>query len=458
MAYTIRFYLHSKVLADGARPVFVDVRWADSVCASPDETPRLRTGMGLSCHPEQWHPDKNRFKAGARDYAKHNRALTACQAALDKHLADAELHARAVRTEDLKALVKPRAAVEPAAAAPRSPTLTQVCQQWQQHYRAKHSANYLRRPTSVVQHLETFRPDVRAADFVRDPTTHRCELFDSFVTYLLEDAPRWTGRKQVGFGLSNNSVSRHISILRTLLKFAGIAADWMEDDLRHEVELEPLEYEEVMRIATTALEDPRLRRVRDTFVFACFTGPRWSNLATLKPGSVVETAGVRTLVYTQVKGRIKEKVRVALAPEASEIWDRYAGQLHVPSNQEVNRIVKLAAKAAGIDRLVTEVRQYGSERREHTAPFHELITCHTARRTFATLLIEGDASLVDVQEGLGHSSLTMARKYAKRRAAQRHVATLSALDKVRGAHLAESVPRADENRRKIQQEDQRDAA
>jgi integrase len=181
-----------------------------------------------------------------------------------------------------------------------------------------------------------------------------------------------------------------------------------------------------------------LEKVRDTFVFACYTGPRFSNLSTLGPESGT-TAD--TLEYVQVKGRRnKRKVRVSLPPVAQAIWERYDGRLPVSCLQDFNRDIKKVAKLASLDRPIMKVSYKGTERHEKRGPLHEFITSHVARHTYATLLLDGGADLGTVQLSLGHQNIQVTRRYAKTREVARATQTLSAFENLAASHTqAESV-------------------
>ena len=52
--------------------------------------------------------------------------------------------------------------------------------------------------------------------------------------------------------------------------------------------------------------------------------------------------------------------------------------------QKLNDAVKDAAKVAGLDRIITEVYYIGTERKEISYKFCDIISNHDARRTFVS--------------------------------------------------------------------------
>nr|WP_235998542.1 tyrosine-type recombinase/integrase [Hymenobacter sp. BT559] len=93
--------------------------------------------------------------------------------------------------------------------------------------------------------------------------------------------------------------------------------------------------------------------------------------------------------------------------------------------QDFNRDIKKVAKLAGIDRPVLDVSYKGTVRIEKHWLMHEVITSHTARYTYATLLLDGGADLGTVQLNLGHQNIQVTRRYAKTREAARHADAFS---------------------------------
>jgi integrase len=435
----VRFYLHTKTYADGRRPIYADIRWGKGSAATAQGEARLRTGTGQSCLPKHF-TDSGRLASGAKGYLAANRALAQLETDAETHIGRAELEGTELTPEQLLTLLKPKRKIKGAPALPDEPaapavrTMAVVFADWQQARRARLSPKTLSNPTGLLQRLEEFRPGLRPEDFTPD-AAGRCRLLDDFCTYLVEDAPLRTGRT----GLFNNTVSSYLKALRKLLRHAGQDVSWLVDEYAEETEGEPLTYEEVLRLYQTPVLElksdhhaikPRVH-VRDVFVFNCLTGPRYTNLAGLKPSDVrmelVDGQQVPVLQYVQHKRkRNLAPVRVALSPIAYEIWQRYDGQLPVPTNQTMNGVIKQLARAAGLKREVTIVRGNGPRRVEQALPFWKAITCHTARHSFVTLQHEGGSDLVTIQESVGHSNINMTRRYLKSRPTARHTATLAA--------------------------------
>ncbi|MBX0290992.1 site-specific integrase [Hymenobacter sp. HSC-4F20] len=435
---TIRFYLHNNA-TEGRHPIYIEVRWAKHPAAEFGTAPVVRMGVRESVLKKYW-TSKQRVSTQDQRATRINRKLGKLYKVAEDLLDDAERDKLKVSPEQMRtallaelnlveAPTPTSAAEEPE--APAMPTICSVATDWKTFYKAKHTPNYLRKIDPVVTHWEAFRPGTTLEELLPDPKTKRSDLVEQWCNYLIDEAPTRTG----GIGLESNTVGRYLKGLRALLKFAGHPFAWLTDEYSYEVEIEPLRFEEVMQLYQTPMPTEHLTKVRDVFVFNCFTGPRFGNLRALEPSDVVQDRGDYILEYVQFKGQRKKlKVRVALDDIALEIWQRYHGRLPVPVSQEMNESIKEAAQAAGLTRPIKQVRQRGPHRVERRGPLWEFITAHVARHTFATMLLDGDADLGQVQDSLGHSAIQTTRRYAKSREQKRHQATKSAFQNLRASH------------------------
>jgi len=153
-----------------------------------------------------------------------------------------------------------------------------------------------------------------------------------------------------------------------------------------------------------------LERVRDVFCFACLTGQRYSDIASIRRESI---SGNVWNVFTQ---KTRDYLQVPLNREALAILEKYQENekpLPVISNQKMNVYLKEALKIAGIDQPVKVVRIAGNQRSEEFKKKYEVIGTHTARRTFITLSIEAGIPPEAIMKITGHSDYAMMKKYLK---------------------------------------------
>lgn len=151
--------------------------------------------------------------------------------------------------------------------------------------------------------------------------------------------------------------------------------------------------EEIRSLIATPME---YSAVKNAYLFSCFCGLRISDIIGLKWKNVyVDNGQYRLEVVMQ---KTKEPIYLPLSPEALK-WMPERGEktaedrvFDLPSPTYINVILKPWAKAAGIDKH---------------------FTFHTARHTFATMMLTLGADLYTTSKLLGHSDVQVTQVYAK---------------------------------------------
>ena len=135
----------------------------------------------------------------------------------------------------------------------------------------------------------------------------------------------------------------------------------------------------------------RLDKVRDLFLFQCFTGLSYSDMANLRSDDFcVNKSGQ---IYIK-KTRIKTGMRyvVVLLDDAVRIVKKYGFELPILSNQRYNSYLKEIQDICGIKK-----------------PLHT----HIGRHTAATYLLNKGVPVEAVAKILGHSDIKQTQHYAK---------------------------------------------
>jgi site-specific recombinase XerD len=156
--------------------------------------------------------------------------------------------------------------------------------------------------------------------------------------------------------------------------------------------------EELTLIRNKKLVSARLEKVRDLFVFSCYTGLSYTDVQHLQKADIVQGNDGKLWIDRQ---RVKtgNEFNVPLLDIPLAILEKYADHssrdrlLDIPSNQKVNDYLKELAAMCGIEKP---------------------LTFHIARHTFATTVtLENGVALETVQKMLGHKTIRTTQIYAR---------------------------------------------
>jgi len=163
---------------------------------------------------------------------------------------------------------------------------------------------------------------------------------------------------------------------------------------KKDAEIEFLTVEEVKKLVGTPCYNPV---VKQAFLFACFSGLRFSDVKALRWGDIqTDGDGQNVIRYTQKKTKKHEYLQVSnealkFLPERSVANDGDT-IFRLFSNGHVNQVLAGWAMAAGITKRVT---------------------FHVSRHTNATLLLSLGVPIETVSKILGHSDIHTTQIYAK---------------------------------------------
>lgn len=155
-----------------------------------------------------------------------------------------------------------------------------------------------------------------------------------------------------------------------------------------------------------------LERVVDIFIFACYCGLRYSDIATLRRYHIHDGQIHTTIDKTEIKIAIPLNAGTrAILEKYSTYKDPLDRPFPVCSNQRANDYLKDAARLCGITSTVNEVYYVGNNRIEIPRQKCDVLSFHCARRTFITqALILGIPDSVLIQL-TGHTTTKMLKRY-----------------------------------------------
>jgi integrase len=156
----------------------------------------------------------------------------------------------------------------------------------------------------------------------------------------------------------------------------------------------------------------RLERVRDLFIIGSYTGLRFSDLSTFNSDNITKRGDNELLmIKTQKTGK---DVAIPLHPFVKEILAKYEGTPpRALTNQKMNDYLKEVAQLAELNETVFKSITKGGKRIEVKYEKWELVTTHTARRSFSTNAFKRGIPSISIMRITGHSTEKAFMKYIK---------------------------------------------
>ncbi len=207
--------------------------------------------------------------------------------------------------------------------------------------------------------------------------------------------------------LGNNGVMKHLERFKKMINLA-IKLEWMHKNPFDRFQLKYNKYDreylterELELLEQTEFKNERLQKVKDCFVFSCYTGLSYVDVKELTEDNIVKGIDNNNWIYTK-REKTDELVKVPILPKAWMILEKYrthqneeltTGLLPISSNQKTNNYLKEIGKSSGI---------------------HKNISFHVARHTFATtVMLSNGVPIETVSKLLGHTKLSTTQLYAR---------------------------------------------
>lgn len=182
--------------------------------------------------------------------------------------------------------------------------------------------------------------------------------------------------------LKSSTVAKELKMFKRVLQFA---VDERYIDVNpfnikiktDKLEYHPLTVQEIDKLWNYKISNERIEKVRDCFIFQCYTGLSYCDMVTLTRDDIKDGVIYKNRRKTDVKSIIP------LLPISKSILEKYDYQLPVISNQKYNQYLKALGD-------LCECRM--------------TLHSHLARHTYATMLLNKGVDMVTVSKTMGHSN------------------------------------------------------
>lgn len=222
--------------------------------------------------------------------------------------------------------------------------------------------------------------------------------------------------------MRNTTIGKQLSFLKWFLRWAfkkGVHQNNAYDSYKPKLKSTQkkiifLTWDELNRLREFKIPSNKqaLERVRDVFLFQCFTGLRYSDVFNLRrsdiKGDHIEVTTVKT----------SDSLIIELNKHSKAILDKYKDVsfeddkvLPVITNQKMNDYLKELAELAGIDEPVRQTYYRGNERIDEVTPKYALLGTHAGRRTFICNALALGIPPQVVMKWTGHSDYKAMKPY-----------------------------------------------
>ena len=275
--------------------------------------------------------------------------------------------------------------------------------------------NTLKTYITTFKHLTEFQSTIKKKiDF----STINLDFYSDYTEYLMRGKrlnPKT--QKLEPLNLSTNTIGKHIQIIKLILNEAterGINANLQFKSkrfltVREKADSIYLNETEIKELEALELNNQRLERVLDLFVIGCYTGLRYSDYSILKP-EMIKDGFIET---TQVK--TGEPIVIPIHSTVERILAKYEGKLPPSiSNQKTNDYLKeIGEKLDCLKIQTSKTFTKGGVKVIANYSKWELLSTHTARRSFATNEYLAGTPALTIMAITGHKTEKAFLRYIK---------------------------------------------
>jgi site-specific recombinase XerD len=381
--FSLLFYMKKqKNYTKGASPIYLRITVAGK---------RAETTTGRQCEPERWNAKTGRISGTKEDARSFNAYLDNLQGQVYQAHKDLTEANEAITADSIKNRFLGK--------EEKTHTLLEAIKDHNQKMKAligkAYASGTFDRFEVLERHVTSFMQEkYRAADINIKKIDHG--FVSDFEFYLRTEK-----------SCAHNTAIKYLKNLGKILRIC-VSLKWIDRDpmfgykLRSKnVERPFLSEDELQRIATKQFSTEWLLKVRDIFLFCCFTGLAYADIQKLKLSNITKGIDGNRWIFTNRK-KTNTRSAIPLLPSAVTILDRYADNpycvnsdkaLPVATNQKMNEYLREIATLCGIDKE---------------------LSMHIARHTFATTvtLLNG-VPIESVSKMLGHTNIRTTQIYAK---------------------------------------------
>jgi len=202
------------------------------------------------------------------------------------------------------------------------------------------------------------------------------DFFIDFIVFL-----------RIKYKLSDNTLYRQMNFFKTFLNWCNTKSIEINKDYKkvklnkYNPDTISLTKEDLKVLENLELSESKSYH-RDLFLIGCYSGQRFSDY------SVFERSDVQGNMIIKRSEKTESHSFIPLIPQLKSLLDKHDWNLTTISGQRFNDCLKIICQKAGFDEEVKTTKYMGSKKTIEIRKRWEIITSHTARRTFITIASE----------------------------------------------------------------------
>jgi len=382
--FSILFWVYTKRAKNNQAKIYVRVTLNGK---------RVNISLKRKVDINAWDSKRQRAKGNGKDARSINLYLSEVQSKIFQIYSGLKSEEKSVTSETIKSIFLGESS--------KLPSFKDLVNYHNDKLKHKLHPNTIRQyKTSQRYMMEYIKKEYGASDIKLKDMKY--EFVIGFENFLRSYQPS-SGHPKIG----NNTAMKHIKRLRKMVTLA-YRMEWINRDpfLNFKTKIEKKERGHLTSSELESIENlkssiERLVVVRDLFIFSCYTGISYGDIAKLtKKNLVIGVDGNPWLMANRIKTGTPFKIPVL--PKAQTLIHKYTKHFRTDgktnlmpdlSNQKLNSCLKEIADLCNIKKN---------------------LTFHMARHTFATTVtLSNGVPLETVSKLLGHTKLATTQIYAK---------------------------------------------
>jgi len=191
------------------------------------------------------------------------------------------------------------------------------------------------------------------------------------------------------------TVNKSVQMLKQIIRYA-MGHEYLDKDpwIMHKAKsvitnIVYLTKDQLHVLETATIISEKLAKVRDCFIFSCYSGLAYAEIAAINNDNIVVKNNINWISMKRKK--TQRSFLIPMLPPALAIWDKYEANLPVLSNQKYNKNLKELATLLNLN---------------------VNLSTHLARKTFTTTVLLGNNIPLKVASTLlGHSNTRITEKH-----------------------------------------------